>query len=66
LAIAKIMGLIAIWTKKSIILREWAYTGFFFYFLFAFTVHLNIKDGEYHGAGIAIVLALISYIIRRK
>ncbi len=30
LALAKTLGIIAIWTNKSNTLREWAYSGFFF------------------------------------
>ncbi len=61
LAIAKILGLIAIWTKKSNTLKEWAYAGFFFDFLLAFSAHLNINDGEYAPSLVAIILLLVSY-----
>jgi len=61
LAIAKILGLIAIWTKKSNTLKEWAYAGFFFDFLLALSAHINVSDGEYAPAIIAIVLLLLSY-----
>ncbi len=30
---AKTLGLIAIWSNKSQLLKEWAYSGFFFLFL---------------------------------
>ena len=35
LALAKVLGLIAILTKKSQVLKEWAYAGFFFDFVLA-------------------------------
>ncbi len=66
LAIAKILGLIAIWTKKSNALKEWAYAGFFFDFLLAFVAHIAIKDGEFAGALIATVLLFTSYIFEKK
>ncbi len=66
LAIIKILGLIAIWTKKSSTLKEWAYAGFFFDFLLAFSAHLMVKDGEYIAALAAIILLIISYIYGRK
>ncbi len=61
LAAAKILGLIAIWTKKSNTLKEWAYAGFFFDFVLAAAAHININDGEYLPALVAIVLLLVSY-----
>lgn len=63
LASAKILGLIAIWTKKSNTLKEWAYAGFFFDFVLAFVAHLQAQDGEYLPALVAIVLLLVSYIL---
>ena len=47
LAIAKILGLVAIWTKKSNTLKEWAYAGFFFDFILALSAHLYVKDGKF-------------------
>ena len=61
LATAKILGLIAIWTRKSKILTQWAYAGFFFNFLLAGSAHIAIGDGKFPGAVLAIVLLLTSY-----
>ena len=66
LAIAKILGLVAIWTNKSNTLKEWAYAGFFFDFVLALAAHVAVQDGEYLPAIIAIVLVLVSYIYRKK
>lgn len=66
LAIAKILGLIAIWSKKSDTLKEWAYAGFFFDFVLALAAHLYIKDGEFGGALVAIILLLVSYVFEKK
>lgn len=66
LAIAKILGLIAIWTKQSNTLKEWAYAGFFFDFVLALAAHIHLKDGAYAPAAIAIVLLLVSYICEKK
>lgn len=65
LALLKILGLIAIWTKKSPMLKEWAYAGFFFDFLLALSAHINVNDGEYLPAAIAIVLLLVSYFFEK-
>ena len=65
-AIAKLLGLIAIWFIGNKILKEWAYAGFFFAFILAFFAHLMIGDGEQMGAAIALVLLTISYIYSKK
>ena len=66
LAIAKILGLVAIWTKKSNTLKEWAYARFFFDFVLAFTAHIKINDGEFAPALVAIILLLVSYYFEKK
>ena len=66
LAIAKILGLIAIWTKKSQMLKEWAYAGFFFDFILAISAHVMVNDGEYVGALAALVLLMVSYFFEKK
>lgn len=66
LAIAKLLGLIAILSKKSELLKEWAYAGFFFDFLLAFSAHIAANDGEFGMALIAIVLLIVSRIYDRK
>ena len=66
LVLAKILGLIAILTKKSAILKEWAYAGFFFDFLLALGAHLSVGDGDFPGAVIALILLLISYFYDKK
>lgn len=60
-AIAKILGVIAILTRKSELLKEWAYAGFFFDFLLAFQAHLNANDGGFGLPIFALVLLLSSY-----
>jgi len=66
LAILKLLGIVAIWTRKSAALVEWAYAGFFFNFVLALTAHINISDGEFGGAAMAIVLLLTSYFFGKK
>ncbi|WP_405605461.1 DoxX family protein [Polaribacter sp. Asnod1-A03] len=66
LAIAKILGLIAIWFINSKSLKEWAYAGFFFDFVLAFFAHYMVKDGGYMSALVAIILLAISYITYKK
>ncbi|MDF1699072.1 MAG: DoxX family protein [Saprospiraceae bacterium] len=66
LALTKILGLIAIWTKKSNVLKEWAYSGFFFNFILAFSAHIKIADGKSAPALVALILLLLSYIFEKK
>lgn len=66
LAIAKLLGLGAIWTNKIRALKDWAYAGFFFDFILAFTAHFMIKDGGHMPALVALVLLLVSYWYSKK
>ena len=66
LAIAKLLGLVAIWTKKSNTLKEWAYAGFFFDFILAFSAHLHVNDGEFAPSLVAVILLLLSYSTEKK
>lgn len=65
-AIAKLLGLIALWNPNFKVLKEWAYAGFFFAFILAFFAHVMISDGEQAGALIALILLIISYIFNKR
>ena len=62
LAIAKILAVVAILTKKSDVLKEWAYAGLFFDFALALSAHITVADGEYAPAAVAIVALVVSRI----
>lgn len=66
LAIAKILGVSAILTKKSRILKEWAYAGFFFDFLLAASAHYVSGVPSPLLAIIALILLLVSYTMDKK
>ncbi len=66
LAIAKLLGLAAIWSNKSKLLKEWAYAGFFFDFVLAFSAHMVVQDGQSGMAAVAIVLLIVSRIYDGK
>ena len=66
LAIAKLLGLVAIWTKQSLVLKEWAYAGFVFDTLLAGSAHLNVSDGQAGGAIMALALILTAYFLEKK
>lgn len=66
LAIAKILGVLAIWTNISKTLKEWAYAGYFFNFTLAFFAHIMVSDGDFPGALMALVLLALSYFSWKK
>ena len=45
LAVAKILAVVAILTKKSIFLKQLAYAGLFYDFLLAFSAHIKYTIG---------------------
>ena len=65
-AIAKLLGLFALWNPNFKVLKEWAYAGFFYAFNLAFFAHVMIGDGEQMGALIAMLLLIVSYIFNKK
>jgi len=66
LAIAKILGVIAIWQNKSQILKEWAYAGFFFDLILAFFAHYMISDGEQGASIVGMIFLIVSYYFGKK
>lgn len=66
LAIAKLLGVFAIWNTKFNTLKEWAYAGFLYDFVLAFFAHKMINDGEEMGAVIAFVLVVVSYVFSKR
>ena len=63
LAIAKILGLVAIWGNFSKWLKEWAYAGFFFDTLLAFFAHYITDGQDYLIAFIAAIATLVAYFV---
>lgn len=66
LALAKALAVIAILTKYSKSLKEWAYAGLFFDFLLAVMAHLHIGDGDHIGGLVAMSLLFTSYFMESK
>ena len=60
LAVAKILGIIAILSRRSPLLKEWAYAGFFFDALLAFSAHQIAQDGAWMFAAVAIIAIIVS------
>lgn len=65
LALAKILGIIAIASRFSPTLKEWAYAGFFFEIILAFLAHY-FSDGAIEAPIIAMVLLMSSYFLQKK
>ena len=65
-AVAKLLGIFALWNPNFKTIKEWAYAGFFFAFILAFFAHYMIGDDDQMGALMALVLLLISYIFYKR
>ncbi|WP_299320829.1 DoxX family protein [uncultured Maribacter sp.] len=65
-ATAKLIGLFAIWNPKFHLIKEWAYSAFFFAVTLAITAHVMINDGGQMIAVIAIVSLIVSYIFSKR
>ncbi|MEM7052193.1 MAG: DoxX family protein [Acidobacteriota bacterium] len=66
LAIAKILGAVAVLTRASSFLKELAYAGFFYDALLALVAHWMVRDGEYLPAILALLLTTVSWVYDRK
>lgn len=66
LGIAKILGVVAILSHKSKLLKEMAYTGFFFDFMLAIVSHLQARDGMFMMPVFALLLLFGSYYLDKK
>ena len=66
LAVAKVLGLIAIWSNKSRLLKELAYLGFGVDFILASISHGMAGDGGAAWPLVALVIMSISYFYHRK
>lgn len=66
LPVTKTLGALAILTKYSKTLKEWAYAGFFFDFLLAASAHYFSGVPSPLGAIVALALLLTSYWLDRK
>jgi len=66
LAVLKLLGVLAILTKKSKFLKNLAYAGFFYDFLLAASAHVNVGDGDYVPALVALALVIVSFVYDRR
>ena len=66
LAVAKVLGVVAILTKKSNLLKEWAYAGFFFDTALAATAHWFAKDGGHVMALVVFAAIVVSRIFEDR
>lgn len=66
LATIKLLGLVAIWTNKSMLLKELAYAGFAIDFIIAAVAHRMADDGGMIAPIVTLVVVIISFIYHRK
>lgn len=62
----KLLGVIAVLVPKFPLLKEWAYSGFFFVMTGAIFTHFAVRDNivEYFGPTLLLILTLISWYYR--
>lgn len=68
LGVAKVLGLLAIWTKKSEFLKNLAYAGFFYNGILALAAHVMVGEpvtGYIHAIGF-LVFVITSYFYEKK
>lgn len=66
LAVAKILGIIAILYRKQVLLKEWAYAGFFFDTLLALSAHYLSGDGAWGFAAVGMLMVVVSRVFEQK
>ena len=66
LAIAKLLGLVAIWGRFSKTLLNLAYAGYMYNFMLATGAHIAAADGEFFGGLMALAFLAGSYISQKK
>lgn len=66
LAIAKILGVLAIWLIKNPIIKNLAYLGFAVDLVAAIGSHLIAGDGEFYGPILPLVLLIASYVLYQR
>lgn len=66
LGVWKILGVVAILIPKFIVLKEWAYAGFFFVMTGAIISHLAVNDSpsELFGPVLLLALTIMSWYFR--
>ena len=65
-AVAKLLGLVAIWLPGYKTLKEWAYAGFLYAFILAFFAHYMIGDGQQGTAVVALIALAVSYVFYKR
>jgi len=67
LGVAKVLGLIAIWSNKSKLLKNLAFSGFFFNMILAASAHLAIGEGpETIPSTLALIFLCLAFNFERK
>jgi len=66
LAVAKILGLLAIWSNYSEFLKNLAYAGFFYDTVLAYTAHIMAGDGAITLALLGVILVVGSYFSEQE
>ena len=66
LAIAKILGVVAILTRKSEVLKQFAYAGFLYVAVLGALAHISVNDGDWIPVTLAGIAVVVSYVYEKK
>ena len=66
LAVAKLLGLVAIWSRKSETLKNLAYAGYFYDLILAASAHMMVGDGEFAPPLVVLAVVVVSFIYGEK
>jgi len=66
IGIAKTLGVLTLWFVKNDTIKQWAYAGFTFNLLLGFSAHIAVKDNEFFGALLALILLWVSYFFYHR
>jgi hypothetical protein len=66
LAVAKLLGIVAIISRKSKVLKDFAFAGFFFDGILAATAHFMANDGGYLLSVLLIIGVIVAKIFEPK
>lgn len=61
LPVVKVLGVVAVLSRRSIFLSDLAYAGMFFHLLLALSAHLNAHDGGFVPAVVGLIALVVSF-----
>lgn len=66
LGVAKVLGVVAVVSRRSALLKDMAYAGFVYDVLLAAAAHVMVGDGQFAPALVGLVLTVSSWALERR